>query len=159
MSRSGFKHSILQLCEVALLELKESKTLKNLIELFSREAQTLICYRRFASTARHEGFPAIAELFERLAQSQAILVEGHLDFLRTVGDPLSGLPLGHTGDNLTAALASEEESCRLYPSAARTAENEGFADIAGWLQTLAASKGVHSNYLTVAMRQSSDVGE
>lgn len=143
-----------------MLELKESRTLKNLIELFAREAQTLIYYRRFASTARHEGFTAVAELFEQLAQSQTILVEGHLDFLRTVGDPLSGLPLGHTGDNLNAALASEEEArVSLYPSAARTAENEGFADIAGWLKTLSASKGVHSNYLTNAMRQSSEMGE
>lgn len=142
-----------------MTELRESKTLKHLTELFAREAQTLLCYHRFASTAKHEGFPAIAELFERLAQNQNVLVEGHLDFLRTVGDPLSGLPLGHTGDNLNAALADEEEAERLYPLAVRTAESEGFADIASWFQTLAASKKAHRERITSGMRQSSATGE
>jgi rubrerythrin len=144
------------LYQIALIESKESRTLQNLIELFAREAQTLILYRRFASTAQHEGFPAVAELFERLAQNQTVLVEGHLDFLRMACDPLSGLPLGQTDDNLKAALAGEEASGVLYPSAARTAEKEGYVDLASWFQTLAASKKAHRGQIVLALRQSSE---
>jgi rubrerythrin len=140
-------------------ELKESRTLKNLIDLFSREAQILIRYRLFANTAKYEGFPEVAELFDRLTQHQSVLVEGHLDFLRTVGDPLSGLPLGHTDHNLDAALAGEDEAETLYPLAARTAENEGFVDIASWFQTLAASKKLHCNQIANEIRRISETGE
>lgn len=146
------------LSETTSLELKESRTVKNLIELFAREAQTLICYRRFASTAKHEGLPAVAEMFERLAQNQTVLVEGHLDFLRMVGDPLSGLPLGHTGDNLHAALAGEDSSGELYQLAARTAEGEGLVDIASWLQSTAASKRLHQRRISEAMTGSKETG-
>ena len=146
------------LSETTSLELKESRTVKNLIELFAREAQTLICYRRFASTARHEGFPTVAEMFERLAQNQAVLVEGHLDFLRMVGDPLSGLPLGHTSDNLVAALAGEDSSGDLYQLASRTAEGEGLVDIASWLQSTASSKRLHRQRISEALTRSKETG-
>jgi rubrerythrin len=146
------------LSETMSLELKESRTVKNLIELFAREAQALICYRRFASTARHEGFPAVAEMFERLAQNQVVLVEGHLDFLRMVGDPLSGLPLGHTSDNLDAALSGEESSGELYQLASRTAEGEGLVDIASWLQSTAASKRLHRQRISEAITSSKETG-
>jgi rubrerythrin len=149
----------MMLSETTSLELKESRTLKNLIELFAREAQTLICYQRFANTARHEGFTMIAEMFERLAQNQTVLVEGHLDFLRTVGDPLSGLPLGDTGDNLNAAFANEDSSGMLYQLASRTAEGEGFVDIASWLQSTEASKRLHRERISKAMTQSNKTGE
>jgi rubrerythrin len=140
-------------------ELKESRTLKNLIDLFAREAQILIRYGLFASTAKHEGFPEVAELFNNLTQHQRVLVEGHLDFLRTVGDPLSGLPLGHTNHNLDAALAGEDEAETLYPLAARTAENEGFVDIASWFQTLAASKKLHCKQIENHIRRISETVE
>src|SRR5215510_3191397 len=113
------------LSENTLPEINDSKTLKNLIELFAKEAQMLIRYRRFASTARHEGFPMVAEMFDRLSQNQTLLVEGHLDFLRTVGDPLSGLPLGPTTHNLNAALAAEAISQATYSAAIQAAEDEG----------------------------------
>lgn len=124
-----------------MIHLDESRTVRNLAELFARDAQALVCFRRFARTARQEGFPKIASLFERLAQSQEILVDGHLDFLREVGDPITGLPLGSTQENLRAALNTELEDARdLYPSAARTAASEGFAALASWFNTLAASR-------------------
>ncbi|SRR6266436_366151 len=147
------------LSEKISLELKDSTTLKNLVELFAKEAQTLMRYRRFASTAKYEAFPKIAELFERLAQNQTVLVDGHLDFLRTVNDPLSGLPLGQTSDNLNAALASEDALRRLYPLAAGTAEREGFVDIASWLRSTAASKKVHCERISAAIRESSETRE
>lgn len=127
----------------------ESETPQNLALMFAREAQTLVRYRRFATTARHEGFSAVTTLFERLAQNQVVLVEGHLDFLRDLADPLTNLPLGLSRDNLEAALASElEEASAIYPALARTAEAEGYAALASWFRTLARTKS--SNALRVA---------
>ena len=97
-------------------------------------------------------------MFERLAQNQAVLVEGHLDFLRMVGDPLSGLPLGHTRDNLGAALAGEDSSGELYQLASRTAEGEGLLDIASWLQSTAASKRLHRQRISEALTRSKETG-
>lgn len=116
-------------------------TLTNLVDSFARDAQTLVRYRRFANTAKHEGLPAVAALFERLAQAQAVVVEGHFDFIRNVGDPLTSLPLGSTRDNLHAALAAErEEADDLYRTVAGVAEAEGFASVASWFHTVAAVK-------------------
>jgi rubrerythrin len=135
----------------------ESRTLENLVDLFAREAQTLVRYWRFASTARHEGFHTAATLFDRLAQNQVTLVEGHLDFLRNIGDPLSGKPLGPTQDNLQAALAAETESATaLYPSVARVAATEGFASLASWFQTMAVSKNANAERIESALSCTSE---
>jgi rubrerythrin len=149
----------MQPAELALAELKGSGTLRNLLEFFAREAQILVRYRRFASTAKHEGFGAVADLFERLAQNQNVFIEGHLDYLRSVSDPLSELPLGRTVDNLSAALATEEEAVVLYPSAWHTAGAEGFVDIASWFQTLAESKREQRDRLAQALREHFESGE
>jgi rubrerythrin len=141
-------------------DLTESRTLENLVDLFAREAQTLIRYWRFASTARHEGFDITATLFERLAQNQVTLVEGHLDFLRNIGDPLSGQPLGPTQDNLRAALVAETESATaLYPSVALIAATEGFASLASWFQTMAISKDVNVKRIESALEGASGNSE
>ena len=121
-------------------------TPENLISAFAREAQVLIRYRRFAKTARYEGMSATAALFERLADDQSIVVEGHLDFLRDFADPLTRLPLGSTQDNMQAALASEiDDGSELYPAFARTAAAEGFAALASWFLTLARAKSDNAN--------------
>ena len=146
-----------------IAEARESETAQNLASIFAREAQTLVRYRRFATTARHEGCSAATELFERLAQHQAIVVEGHLDFLRDLADPVTNLPIGFSRDNLEAALASElEESTAIYPGFARTAEAEGYAALASWFRTLAVTKSSNARRLEGAKDEtdsSSDLRE
>ena len=122
-------------------EENESQTFAQLIQLFAREAQTLFRYERFAATADFEGNKEAAALFKRLAQNQSVIVHGHLDLLRDFSDPVSGLPLGSTADNLSAALAAEEhEGSTLYGAAASLADAEGMTSVASWLRTLALSK-------------------
>jgi len=61
------------------------------------------------------------------------------------GDPITGEPIGDTKDNLHAALVSEtQESTELYPAFAETARDEGFTEIAEWLDTLARSERSHA---------------
>lgn len=129
-------------------------TFQNLADAFARDAQTLIRYRHFASTARHEGYPAIAALFERLAQNQLVLVQGHFDFLREATDPLSGLAFGSTKDNMRAALVWErEEAERLFASAARVAASEDYPSIAAWFQSSLALKKSHIGRIEDELRR------
>jgi rubrerythrin len=121
-----------------------SSTLSNVADAFSRDAQRLVRYRRFASTARHEAQLGAAALFERLAQNQLVLVDGHLDFLRGSTDPLSSLSFGTTKDNLRAALLGEHEEIEgLYLSAIRVAGSEDYPSIASWFQSSVLLKRLH----------------
>jgi rubrerythrin len=55
--------------------------------------------------------------------------------LAEVGDPATNLPIGSTANNLKSAIAGEtHEYTDMYPGMARTAEEEGFDDIAAWFQ-------------------------
>ena len=70
---------------------------------------------------------------------------GHLDYLKAVGDPASGLPLGDTATNLRAAIAGETyEYTDMYPSMAKTAREEGFGDIADWFEVMAKAERAHA---------------
>ena len=70
---------------------------------------------------------------------------GHLEFLESVGDPATGLPIGKTSDNLKAAVAGEtHEYTDMYPGMARSAREEGFEEIAEWFETLAKAERSHA---------------
>jgi rubrerythrin len=136
---------------------EHSNTLQNLTLAFAREAQALIRYRQFANTARHEGFRAAADLFDRLAQNQELIVHGHLDFLRDLADPLTNLPLGSTRENVHAALAAELQDARdLYPAFSRAAEAEPAPILATWFSTLARAKDDNARRLENALSDTAD---
>ena len=70
---------------------------------------------------------------------------GHLDFLKEVGDPATGQPIGDTEKNLKAAAAGETyEYSEMYPGFAKTARDEGFDEIAEWFETLARAEKSHA---------------
>ena len=70
---------------------------------------------------------------------------GHLDFLKQIGDPVTGLPIGNTAKNLKSAAAGEtHEYETMYPSMAKAAREEGFEDIAEWFETLAKAEKSHA---------------
>lgn len=136
-----------------MVDLKDSETFRNLLELFSRDAQAAIRYQRFARTAEYEDCRELAELFRRLAENEALYAQGHLDFLRSVCDPISRQPFGHTVDNVAAALASEtEDATTICPLFSRVAEAEGFVDIASWFRSIRASKAAAVSRLDATHR-------
>ncbi|HJL86143.1 MAG TPA: rubrerythrin family protein, partial [SAR324 cluster bacterium] len=70
---------------------------------------------------------------------------GHLDYIKQVGDPANGMPIGESTDNLKAAIAGEtHEYTDMYPGMAKTARNEGFNEIADWFETLAKAEKSHA---------------
>ena len=122
-----------------------TKTHQNLKEAFAGEAQANRRYLYFAKVADIEGLPEIAGNFKETADGETGHAHGHLDFLKTVGDPVTGLPMGNTEKNLASAIKGEtHEYESMYPGMAKTAREEGFDDIAEWFETLAKAEKSHA---------------
>jgi rubrerythrin len=129
--------------------LKGSKTHQNLKDAFAGESQANRRYLYFAKQADIEGYPDVAGLFRDTADGETGHAHGHLDYLKKVGDPATGLPIGDTPDNLKAAIAGEtHEYTDMYPGMAKAAREEGFAEIADWFETLAKAEKSHAGRFT-----------
>ena len=126
-------------------ELKGSKTYDNLAAAFAGESQANRRYLYFAKVADVEGYPEVAGNFRETAEGETGHAHGHLDYLKKVGDPATGLPIGDTALNLAAAVAGEtHEYTDMYPGFAKTAREEGFGEIADWFETLAKAEKSHA---------------
>src|SRR5690349_12190377 len=128
-----------------MAELKGTKTHTNLKEAFAGESQANRRYLYFAKIADVEGHPDVAGLFRDTAEGETGHAHGHLDYIKEVGDPATGLPIGETDANLRAAVAGETyEYTDMYPGMAATARQEGFDHIASWFETLAKAEKSHA---------------
>jgi rubrerythrin len=127
------------------MNLNGSKTFQNLKDAFAGESMANRRYLYFARQADVEGQPDIAGLFRDTAEGETGHAHGHLDYLRKVGDPATGLPIGDTKLNLKAAIHGEtHEYTDMYPGMAKTAREEGFTEIADWFETLARAEKSHA---------------
>ncbi|MGH1345447.1 MAG: rubrerythrin family protein [Nannocystales bacterium] len=128
-----------------MADLKDSKTHDNLKAAFAGESQANRRYLYFAKVADVEGYPEIAGNFRETAEGETGHAHGHLDYIKKVGDPATGLPIGDTAENLAAAVAGEtHEYTDMYPGMAKTAREEGFDEIADWFETLAKAEKAHA---------------
>lgn len=128
-----------------MAELKGSKTHQNLKEAFAGESQANRRYLYFARVADVEGHTEVAGLFRDTADGETGHANGHLDYLKKVGDPATDLPIGPTENNLEAAVAGETyEYTDMYPGMAKTAREEGFEDVADWFEVLAKAEKSHA---------------
>jgi rubrerythrin len=115
--------------------LKGTKTETCLKDAFAGESQANRRYLYFANKADVEGH-----------------AHGHLEYLETVGDPATGLPIGASRLNLKSAVAGEtHEYTDMYPGMAKTARTEGFEEIADWFETLAKAERSHANRFQKAL--------
>jgi rubrerythrin len=128
-----------------MADLKGSKTHTNLKEAFAGESRANRRYLYFAKVADVEGQPDIAGLFRDTAEGETGHAHGHLDYLKRVGDPATGEPIGDTVKNLKASIAGETyEYTTMYPGFAKAAREEGFEEIAEWFETLARAERSHA---------------
>ncbi len=128
-----------------MAELKGSKTHTNLKEAFAGESQANRRYLYFAKVADVEGHPDLAGLFRDTAEGETGHAHGHLDYLKKVGDPATGEPIGSSELNLKAAIAGETyEYTQMYPSFSKAAREESFEEIAEWFETLARAERSHA---------------
>jgi len=128
------------------MELKGTKTEKNLKDAFAGESQANRRYLYFAAKADVEGYNDVAAVFRSTAEGETGHAHGHLEYLEAVGDPATGLPMGDTRKNLEASIAGEtHEYTDMYPGMASSARDEGFDEIADWFETLAKAERSHAN--------------
>ena len=128
-----------------MADLKGSKTHGNLKDAFAGESQANRRYLYFAKVADVEGYPDLAGLFRDTAEGETGHAHGHLDYLKRVGDPATGEPIGDSEKNLKASIAGETyEYTQMYPAFAKTAREEGFEEIAEWFETLARAERSHA---------------
>ena len=126
-------------------DLNGTQTHSNLKEAFAGESQANRRYLYFAQKADVEGYPDVAALFRSVAEGETGHAFGHFDFLSEVGDPVTNVKVGATEDNLKSAIAGETyEYTEMYPGFAKTAREEGFAEIGEWLETLARAEKSHA---------------
>ena len=117
------------------MELKGSKTEKNLKAAFSGESEARNKYTYFASVARKEGFEQIAEIFQKTADNEK---EHAKLWFKALGG------LGNTAANLLSAAEGENyEWTDMYATFAKEAEEEGFTDIAAKFRMVAAIEKTH----------------
>ena len=134
------------------MNLNGSNTFQNLKDAFAGESMANRRYLYFARLADVEGQPDIAGLFRDTAEGETGHAHGHLDYLRKVGDPATGLPIGETKLNLKAAIHGEtHEYTDMYPGMAKAARGEGFDEIADWFETLAKAERSHANRFQKAL--------
>ena len=104
------------------MELKGSKTEKNLMAAFSGESEARNKYTYYASQAKKEGYEQIAALFLETADNERQHAKIHFKYLNGIGD---------TKQNLADAAAGENyEWTDMYANFAKEAEEEGFTEIA-----------------------------
>ena len=134
------------------MNLKGSKTEKNLKDAFAGESQANRRYLYFAQKADVEGSNDVSAVFRSTAEGETGHAHGHLEYLEEVGDPATGEPIGDTKLNLKASVAGEtHEYTDMYPSMAKAAREEGFDEIADWFETLAKAEKSHAGRFQKAL--------
>lgn len=112
-----------------------TKTEKNLEAAFSGESQARNKYTYFASVAKKEGYEQIAALFLKTADNEKEHAKMWFKELDGISD---------TAANLAAAAAGENyEWTDMYDGFAKTAEKEGFPELAAKFRMVAAIEKMH----------------
>jgi rubrerythrin len=130
------------------MELKGSRTEKNLLTAFAGESQARNRYTYFVSKAREEGLQQMAAIFLETAEQEREHAKRFFKFLEG-GDVeiTAAYPAGKVGttlENLKAAAAGERcEHTEIYPNFARIAREEGFEPVARAFEAIAIAEKQH----------------
>ena len=117
------------------MDLKGTKTERNLAEAFAGESQARNKYTYFASVAKKEGYQQIAAIFEETANNEKEHAKLWFKALQGIGD---------TAANLLAAAEGENyEWTDMYDQFAKDAEEEGFKALAAQFRMVAAIEKTH----------------
>ena len=121
-----------------------TQTEKNLEAAFAGESQARNKYTYFASVAKKQGFEQIADLFLKTAGNEKEHAKMWFKELNGIGD---------TAENLLAAAEGENyEWTDLYEDFAKTAEEEGFTELAHKFRLVAAIEKHHEERYRALLR-------
>ncbi len=112
-----------------------TKTEQNLRDAFSGESEARNKYTYFASKAKKEGFEQIADLFLKTANNEKEHAKMWFKELNGIGD---------TAENLLSAAEGENfEWTDMYENFAKTADEEGFPELAAKFRLVGAVERKH----------------
>ena len=121
-----------------------TQTEKNLEAAFAGESQARNKYTYFASKAKKEGYEQIAAIFQQTADNEK-------EHAKMWFKELKGI--GNTAENLAAAADGENyEWTDMYEGFAKTAEEEGFTDLAVKFRLVAAIEKRHEERYRALLR-------
>ena len=117
------------------MDLKGTKTEKNLMEAFAGESQARNKYTYYASKAKKDGYEQIAAIFTETADNEKEHAKLWFKLFHGIGDTYENL--------LDAAAGEHEEWTDMYKRMADEADAEGFHDIAAQMRGVAAIEKLH----------------
>ena len=136
--------------------LSGSQTEKNILTAFAGESQARNRYTYFASKAKKEGFVQISAIFEETANQEKEHAKRLFKLLEggevQIAASFPAGVVGTTEENLRDAAAGENhEHTSMYPDFAKTAQDEGFPEIADIFMAIAVAEKQHEKrYLALA---------
>lgn len=120
------------------MNLKGTKTEKNLLEAFAGESMARNKYTFFASKAKKDGYVQISKIFEETAANEKEHAEIWYKYLHN--------GVASTPENLKDAAAGENyEWTDMYDRMAKEAREEGFFEIAEKFEMVGAIEREHEN--------------
>lgn len=140
---------------------KGTRTEKNLLAAFAGESQARTRYDYFASVAKKEGYEQIAAIFQETALNEKEHAKRFFSFLEggmiEIQASYPAGVIGTTVENLKAAAAGEnEEHTKLYPEAAKIAEEEGFPEVAFLFRKVAEVEKHHEQRYLALLKNIQD---
>jgi len=129
-------------------KIQGTQTEENLLKAFAGESQARMRYDYFSKQAKKEGLEQISAIFEETALNEKEHAKRFFKFLEGRSVEITATypagKIGTTLENLEAAAKGEnEEWTKLYPEFAKTAENEGFSEIAIAFRMIATVEKAH----------------
>lgn len=132
------------------MELKGSRTEKNLLTAFAGESQARNRYTYYASKAKNEGFVQIQGIFEETANQEREHAKRLFKFLEggevKIEASFPAGVIGTTAENLKEAADGEHyETETMYPEFASIADDEGFGHVAEVFRSIAVAEKRHED--------------
>nr|MCR5401815.1 rubrerythrin family protein [Treponema sp.] len=112
-----------------------TQTEKNLLAAFAGESQARNKYTYFSAVAKEEGLEKVAQIFEKTAANEQQHAKMWLKELEGIADTKTNLANAADGEN--------HEWTDMYEGFAKTAEKEGFAELAAKFRAVAAIEKRH----------------
>jgi rubrerythrin len=130
------------------MDLKGSKTERNLLTSFAGESQARNRYTYAAGKARKEGFVQISQIFEETANQEKEHAKRFFSFLKggevEIQAAFPAGVIGTTAENLKGAAAGEHyEWTEMYPGFAQVASEEGFDAVALLFEKISVAEKQH----------------
>jgi len=130
------------------MQLRGTRTEKNLLSAFAGEAQARNRYTYYASQAKKDGFVQVQSIFEETADQEKEHAKRFFKFLQggdvEIGAAFPAGVIGTTAENLRAAAAGEHhEWSSMYPGYAKIAREEGLPEIAAVFEAVSVAEKQH----------------